>query len=63
MQRSVYGQMPSSGWCVSHMGVFDVIFRKLRDPRARKVLDAWMERDKCRWQETPAPAEKAEAVK
>jgi His-Xaa-Ser system radical SAM maturase HxsB len=63
MQKSVYGQMPSSGWCVSHMGMFDVIFRKLRDPRSRKVLDAWMERDKCRWQENPAEPAKAEAVK
>jgi hypothetical protein len=43
--------------------MFDVIFRKLRDPRARAVLDKWMERDKCRWQENPAEPAKAEAVK
>ena len=62
-QRSVFGQMPSSGWCVSHMGVFDVIFRKLRDPRSRKVLDKWLERDQCRWQESDAvPAGQPEVV-
>jgi len=63
MQKSVYGQMPSSGWCVSHMGVFDVIFRKLRDPRSRKVLDSWLERDQCRWQESEnVPAGQPEVV-
>lgn len=63
MQKSVYGQMPNSGWCLSHMGVFDVIFRKLRDPRSRKVLDKWLERDQCRWQESDAvPAGQPEVV-
>jgi uncharacterized protein len=51
-QRSVSGQMPSSPWCVSHMGVFDAVFKKLRDPAARKVLEGWLERDQCRWQES-----------
>ncbi|MBI5629745.1 MAG: His-Xaa-Ser system radical SAM maturase HxsB [Elusimicrobia bacterium] len=56
-QKSVFGQIPSSPWCVSHMGTFDVLFKKLRDPEARKVLDGWLERDQCRWQESgPAPA-------
>lgn len=50
-QKSVWGQMPSSAWCRSHMGQFDVIFRKLRDPKARAVFEEWMERDQCRWQE------------
>ncbi|MDD5304854.1 MAG: His-Xaa-Ser system radical SAM maturase HxsB [Elusimicrobia bacterium] len=63
-QKSVFGQMPTSGWCVSHMGVFDVIFRKLRDPRARKVMDKWLERDQCRWQESEAvPAGQPEVVR
>lgn len=53
-QRSIFGQMPSSGWCVSHMGLFDVIFRKLRDPKDRAVFEKWMERDQCRWQENDA---------
>lgn len=62
-QKSVFGQMPTSGWCVSHMGVFDVIFRKLRDPRSRKILDKWLERDQCRWQESGnVPAGEPEAV-
>lgn len=63
-QKSVFGQMPTSGWCVSHMGVFDVIFRKLRDPRSRKVLDKWLERDQCRWQESGnVPAGEPEVVR
>lgn len=63
MQKSVFGQMPNSAWCVSHMGVFDVVFRKLRDPKARKVLDKWLERDQCRWQESDAvPAGQPEVV-
>lgn len=56
MQKSVVGQMPSSPWCVSHMGIFDVIFRKLRDPKNREVFDKWLERDQCRWQENDAAA-------
>lgn len=63
MQKSVFGQMPNSAWCVSHMGVFDVVFRKLRDPKARKVLDKWLERDQCRWQESEnVPAGQPEVV-
>ena len=63
-QKSVFGQMPTSGWCISHMGVFDVIFRKLRDPRSREVFDKWLERDQCRWQESGnVPAGEPEAVK
>jgi uncharacterized protein len=51
-QRSVFGQMPSSPWCVSHMGTFDVIFKKLKNPETRKVFEKWLERDQCRWQES-----------
>lgn len=53
-QRSVFGQIPNSYWCVGHMGLFDVIFKKLRDPECRKVFDAWLTRDQCRWQENDA---------
>ncbi len=63
MQRSIVGQMPNSPWCVSHMGIFDVIFRKLRDPENRKVFESWLERDQCRWEENdpiPAGASRAE---
>ncbi len=56
MQRSVFGQMPSSPWCVSHMGIFDVLFQRLRRPEDRAVFEAWMERDQCRWEENgPLP--------
>ncbi len=55
-QRSTYGQMPSSAWCFSHMGIFDVIFSRLRDPKNRVIFDRWMERDQCRWQENDAAA-------
>jgi hypothetical protein len=48
----VFGQMPSSPWCVSHMGTFDVIFKKLKNPETRKVFEKWLERDQCRWQES-----------
>lgn len=55
-QRSIAGQLPSSPWCVSHMGTFDALFRRLKRPRARAVFEAWLERDKCRWQESEEPA-------
>ncbi len=56
-QRSVFGQTPSSPWCVSHMGLFDAIFRRLRDPGASAVFEEWLARDQCRWQENdPEPA-------
>ena len=51
-QRSLFGQMPSSPWCVSHMGIFDVIFKKLKNPETRKILESWVQRDQCRWQES-----------
>ena len=56
--------MPSSAWCVSHMGVFDVIFRKLRDPQTRAIFEKWMERDQCRWQENDpvAPGQPRQGV-
>lgn len=50
-QNSVHGRMPSSPWCVSHMGQFDVIFERLRDPKNREIFEDWMRRDHCRWQE------------
>jgi radical SAM protein with 4Fe4S-binding SPASM domain len=42
-QGSVFGRMPDSGWCEKMMGIFDVIFTKLQDPEARKVLESWLE--------------------
>lgn len=51
MQRSVAGQMPTSPWCFTHMGIFDALMKRLRDPQARKIFDAWLVRDQCKWQE------------
>lgn len=57
MQRSIAGQMPTSPWCMVHMGVFDIVMKRLRDPQTRKVFDRWLERDQCHWQENgPTPA-------
>ena len=55
-QRSVFGQMPSSPWCVSHMGVFDAIFERLKNPGTRAIFESWLERDQCRWQESELAA-------
>ena len=57
MQRSITGQMPTSPWCVMHMGLFDILLKRLRDPKSREVFDGWLARDQCRWQENgPTPA-------
>ncbi|MDE2143510.1 MAG: His-Xaa-Ser system radical SAM maturase HxsB [Elusimicrobia bacterium] len=57
MQRSIAGQMPNSPWCGTHMGIFDILMRRLRDPETRAILDKWLERDQCHWQENgPTPA-------
>jgi His-Xaa-Ser system radical SAM maturase HxsB len=42
-QGSVWGRMPENTWCRTIMGVFDVLFEKLADPRDRKVLEGWLE--------------------
>jgi hypothetical protein len=55
MQRSIAGQMPTSPWCGTHMGIFDILMRRLRDPKSREVFDAWLERDQCKWQENSGP--------
>ncbi len=49
-QKSIFGSMPTSGWCASRMGIFDVIFRKLRDKETRKIFDKWLDWDQ-RWLE------------
>ncbi len=57
MQRSIAGQMPTSPWCAIHMGIFDILMKRLREPAARAVFDRWLERDQCHWQENgPTPA-------
>lgn len=52
MQRNICGQLPSSDWCRVHMGIFDAVFRRLRDPANRAIFEKWMERDQCRWEES-----------
>ncbi len=42
-QGSLWGQMPTNGWCGKMMGVFDELFRRLQDPEKRKVLESWLE--------------------
>ncbi len=42
-QGSLWGQMPSNGWCEKMMGIFDVIFERLQKPASRKVLESWLE--------------------
>ena len=51
MQRSIAGRMPDSPWCRVHMGEFDIVMQRLRDPSSRAVFDRWLERDLCHWQE------------
>lgn len=51
MQRSIAGRMPDSPWCRGHMGEFDIVMERLRDPSSRAVFDRWLERDQCHWQE------------
>ena len=42
-QDSPWGRMPENRWCRTIMGVFDLLFTRLRDPDARKVLESWLE--------------------
>jgi His-Xaa-Ser system radical SAM maturase HxsB len=41
-QGSLWGQMPSNGRCRSLMGAYDILFERLRDPRARRVFESWV---------------------
>ena len=65
MQHSIAGRMPDSPWCKVHMGIFDILMKRLRDPKTREIFDRWLERDQCHWQEngpTPAGAPITEAA-
>ncbi len=42
-QDSLWGQMPTNGWCGKMMGIFDVLFARLQDPDARRILESWLE--------------------
>jgi uncharacterized protein len=56
MQHSIAGQMPNSPWCGTHMGIFDILMKRLRDPGTRAIFDKWLARDQCHWQENDATA-------
>lgn len=42
-QGTVQGRNPTNARCAQAMGVFDILFSRLRDPRARAVLENWTE--------------------
>jgi radical SAM protein with 4Fe4S-binding SPASM domain len=42
-QGGVFGRMPDNGWCEKMMGLFDVVFTRLKDPTARPILESWLE--------------------
>lgn len=42
-QGGLFGRMPDNGWCEKMMGIFDLLFARLQDPEARKVLESWLE--------------------
>jgi len=51
-QNSIFGNLATSAWCDRHMGIFDVLFAKLRDPKARAIFERWLAQDRCMWQES-----------
>lgn len=51
-QDSISGNIPSSEWCNRHMKIFDILFRKLQNPRDRAIFEKWLDQDKCMWQES-----------
>lgn len=42
-QGGPWGQMPVNGWCAKMMGVLDLLFARLQEPRTRAVLESWLE--------------------
>jgi His-Xaa-Ser system radical SAM maturase HxsB len=43
-QRSLWGHMPANERCRLYMGLFDIVFEKLRDPRVRGVFESWLDK-------------------
>jgi len=41
-QNTLWGRMPDNGRCRIFMGVFDILFEKLQDPKARAVFEGWL---------------------
>lgn len=42
-QGSVWGHMPTNGWCEKMMGLFDLLHVRLQDPETKKVLEGWLD--------------------
>jgi uncharacterized protein len=42
-QGSLWGRMPENAWCEKMMGIFDVLFERLRRPASRAVLESWLQ--------------------
>ncbi|MFA5139130.1 MAG: radical SAM protein [Elusimicrobiota bacterium] len=42
-QGDPWGRLPSSDRCAIHLGVFGLIFERLRDAAKRKALESWLE--------------------
>ncbi|TPW21025.1 MAG: His-Xaa-Ser system radical SAM maturase HxsB [Elusimicrobia bacterium] len=40
-QDTIWGRMGTNDRCAVYMGVFDLLFKRLEDPAARKVLEEW----------------------
>lgn len=41
-QGTLWGRMPSNGHCRTSMGIFDILFEKLRDEKARRIFESWL---------------------
>lgn len=41
-QGSLWGHMPTNHWCGKMMGLFDLLFERLKDPGKRRVLESWL---------------------
>lgn len=50
-QGSLWGRNPTNARCAQYMGVFDLLFKRLREPAARAQLETWPE---------PSPGETGE---
>lgn len=60
-QGSLWGRNPENARCARAMGVFDHLFKRLRDPEARAVLETWTD-PSPRETHQPPPAFLADGV-
>lgn len=45
MQGNIFGQLKNNDRCKTNMGLFDMIFKKIQDPKNKKVLERWAEKE------------------